>query len=79
MKAGDANPALPFYIFGLGGVIGSLCLLWMPETTGERLPETVEEAEEFGKGQTMFPMPILRRKRKTISNVDLTKYTTHEL
>ena len=55
-------------------------MLWMPETTNERLPETVEEAEHFGKHQAMFPMPILKR-RRYVSNVNLSKYavTTQEL
>ena len=54
---------MPFYIFGIGGVIGAFCLPWMPETVDEKLPDTVEQAEEFGKGQTIFPMPILKRRR----------------
>ena len=66
------NPALPFYIFGISGVVGSLCLLWMPETADEKLPETVEEAEEFGNGQAMFPMPILKR-RKNLFDVEMEK------
>lgn len=72
LKAGDSNPAIPFYIFGIGGVLGALCLPWMPETADEKLPDTVEQAEEFGKGQTLFPIPILNR-RKKLSDIESTK------
>ena len=72
LKAGDSNPAIPFYIFGIGGVLGALCLPWMPETADEKLPDTVEQAEEFGKGQTLFPIPILNRRRKLL-DIESTK------
>ena len=45
---------------------------WMPETADEKLPDTVEQAEEFGKGQTLFPMPILKRRRK-LEDIERTK------
>jgi len=71
-EAGNSNPAVPFYIFGIGGVIGALCLPWMPETADEKLPDTVEQAEEFGQGQTWFPMPILKRRRERL-DIERTK------
>ena len=34
---------------GAVSVLGGLCSLRLPETLHQRLPQTVEEGEEFGK------------------------------
>lgn len=38
---------LPLLIFGSTCIIGGLLLLFLPETRGRRLPETIQEGEEF--------------------------------
>ena len=39
--------------------------VFLPETAEEKLPQTVEEAEDFGIGQPLLTIPfLLRRKRK---------------
>ena len=39
--------------------------MFLPETAEEKLPQTVEEAEDFGMGQPLLTIPfLLRRKRK---------------
>ncbi|OWA52770.1 Carcinine [Hypsibius exemplaris] len=43
---------LPLVIFGVLGMIGGLAALLLPETMNANLPETLEEAEEFGKDMT---------------------------
>ncbi len=35
--------------FGVLALIASLVTLMLPETTNEKLPETLEDGEEFGK------------------------------
>lgn len=40
-------PSLPLYIFGLSALIAGLLVLLLPETTGKKLPESVEEAESI--------------------------------
>ena len=45
-KFGQAEPLL---IFGILSVIAGLLLLLLPETYGEKLPDTLKEGEEFGR------------------------------
>uniref|UniRef100_A0AAR5P5L2 Major facilitator superfamily (MFS) profile domain-containing protein n=4 Tax=Dendroctonus ponderosae TaxID=77166 RepID=A0AAR5P5L2_DENPD len=40
---------LPIIIMGIISVLGGLCGLRLPETLHHRLPQTMEEGEEFGK------------------------------
>lgn len=40
---------LPLMIMGIISVIGGLSGLRLPETLHHRLPQTIEEGEEFGK------------------------------
>ena len=64
---GSSNPAIPFYILGAGGVVSGVLGVFLPETAEEKLPQTVEEAEDFGIGQPLLTIPfLLRRKRKTV-------------
>ncbi|XP_049762165.1 carcinine transporter isoform X1 [Schistocerca cancellata] len=46
---GSENLVLPLVIMGAISVIGGLSGLRLPETLHHRLPQTVEEGEEFGK------------------------------
>lgn len=45
-KFGKAEPLL---IFGILSVIAGLLLLLLPETYGQKLPDTMKEGEEFGR------------------------------
>ncbi len=58
------HPSLPFYILGAGGMAASLIAVHLPETADEKLPDTVAQAEEFGKGQSYFYMPVCGRAKK---------------
>ncbi len=44
-------------IYGSLAVLGGLLALLLPETLGQKLPETLQDGEEFGK----------RRKKKSIN------------
>lgn len=44
---------LPLIIMGSISVIGGLTSLRLPETLHYRLPQTIEEGEEFGKDFSM--------------------------
>jgi hypothetical protein len=43
---------IPF-IFGIVPVIGAVCCLFLPETKGLSLPETIEDVENFGKSKNV--------------------------
>ena len=62
--SGASDPAIPFYILGAGGVVAGVVSVFLPETAGEGLPETVEEAEHFGVGQPLLTIPFLMRRKK---------------
>lgn len=45
----------------LGSLLGAMTALFLPETAGVDLPDTIEEAEDFGKHHTFFYVPILHK------------------
>jgi OCT family organic cation transporter-like MFS transporter 4/5 len=45
--------ALPLLIMGIIAVLGGLISLRLPETLHHRLPQTLDEGEEFGKNFTI--------------------------
>lgn len=46
------SPAIPPLILGVIPLIGALLALRLPETCGQPLPASIEDAEEFGKKRT---------------------------
>jgi len=48
----------PFIIMGIIGVLSSIPGLFLPETAEVKFPETLEDAEVFGKNDNFFWMPI---------------------
>ena len=53
------NPALPFYILGAVGIVASAVAVNLPETADQKLADTVEEAEEFGRGQVLLSVLVI--------------------
>jgi len=47
---GTIHAALPYTILGIFATVGLLASACLPETFRQRLPETVEDANKFGKG-----------------------------
>ena len=41
-----SSKSLPLLIFGICGIVASIAALFLPETAGKNLPETVEDAEK---------------------------------
>ncbi|XP_072021064.1 organic cation transporter protein-like [Amphiura filiformis] len=55
---------LPFVIFGANSIIAGLLALFLPETHGTNLPETLVEGEEFGKSERSIYTCISRCRGK---------------
>lgn len=54
---------LPLLLVTIGGFIAAWTSLLLPETAGVNLPDTIEEAEEFGVGQSFFLFPFIEQKK----------------
>lgn len=48
------DASLPFWILVIVGVIGGTSILFLPETTGRDLPQTLEEGEQFVQNPKSF-------------------------
>ncbi|KAL7033716.1 hypothetical protein ACKWTF_007690 [Chironomus riparius] len=55
------NPKIPAIIFGAVSVVSGLWVLLLPETNGQKMPESLEDGENFGKGDTCFTTCLGRK------------------
>jgi hypothetical protein len=58
IQQGRTNPALSLTLLGTFACIGGFLCLFLPETLGEDLPNTLDEGEAFGKNQSFWNCPI---------------------
>ncbi|XP_028173894.1 organic cation transporter protein [Ostrinia furnacalis] len=64
------NPKIPAVTFGLVALIsGFLCLL-LPETNNQPMPQTLEDGENFGLGDTCFTTCMGKRKKNKTYSVE---------
>lgn len=55
------DPSLPFWILVIVGIIGGTSILFLPETMGRQLPQTLEDGELFGQDQGFWDTPCTRK------------------
>lgn len=48
------NPKVPAILFGFIALVSGFLSLYLPETMNQPMPETIEDGESFGKGDTCF-------------------------
>uniref|UniRef100_A0A8W7PLX5 Major facilitator superfamily (MFS) profile domain-containing protein n=1 Tax=Anopheles coluzzii TaxID=1518534 RepID=A0A8W7PLX5_ANOCL len=61
----------PFLVMGLSSAVGILAALFLPETLHQSLPNTIEEAQKFGKNQRFWSLPKAPQvTREADSNTD---------
>ncbi|XP_059472589.1 solute carrier family 22 member 13-like isoform X2 [Neocloeon triangulifer] len=48
-------PSLPELVLGILAALGAVLCLFLPETSHKALPVTLEEGEEFGRGESYLP------------------------
>lgn len=55
------DPKVPAIIFGVVSLISGIWVLFLPETNGQPMPESLEDGENFGKNDTCFTTCLGRR------------------
>lgn len=48
------NPKIPTTVFGFLALLTGFCAFFLPETIGRNLPQSLEDGEKFGVGDTCF-------------------------
>lgn len=56
------NPKVPATVFGCIALLSGFLSLYLPETVNQPMPETLEDGENFGKGDTCFSACFNRRR-----------------
>lgn len=68
------NPKVPPTVFGFIALLSGFLALYLPETMDQPMPETLEDGENFGKGDTCFASCTGKRKKSAyeiaMQNVD---------
>ena len=49
MLGGKLKSALPLIVIGITSLVAGIMSLWLPETRGVKLPDTVLDAIEIGR------------------------------
>lgn len=57
------DPKVPATLFGLIALLAGFLALYLPETVNQPMPETLEDGENFGKGDTCFTTCFKRKIR----------------
>lgn len=60
------DPTLPSVIFAVITLISGLLTLILPETLGQPMPQSIEDGEHFGVGDTCFTSCVGKRKRGSV-------------
>ncbi|KAI5732557.1 hypothetical protein M8J76_001680 [Diaphorina citri] len=55
------NPMLPLGVLGIVGIVAGVLCLFLPETMGKDLPQTMQDFENFGRDQKFLDFPCARR------------------
>ncbi|XP_055626421.1 organic cation transporter protein [Toxorhynchites rutilus septentrionalis] len=59
------DPKIPAVIFGVMSLISGSWVLFLPETMGKPMPQSLQDGENFGKGDTAFSSCMGRNKTYT--------------
>jgi len=58
------DPKIPAVLFGVVALISGFWVMFLPETMNQPMPESIEDGENFGKGDTWFSQCAGRKKRQ---------------
>ncbi|KAL6262289.1 hypothetical protein P5V15_007383 [Pogonomyrmex californicus] len=72
------DPRIPAVLFGLIALVAGFLAFYLPETLNQPMPESIEDGENFGKGDTCFTTCLGRGAKIAASNHDITMNQVHE-
>lgn len=55
-------PMLPLLVLGIVGILAGVMCLFLPETMGQDLPQTLQDFENFGRTQKLCDFPCIRNR-----------------
>ncbi|XP_030571817.1 organic cation transporter protein [Drosophila novamexicana] len=62
---GDSfDPKIPAVLFGVVALLSGFWVMFLPETMNKPMPESIEDGENFGKGDTWFSQCAGRKQRQ---------------
>lgn len=76
---------LPMIVLGVVGLVGGFCCLYLPETLGCDLPQTIEDGENIGRDQKFMDFPccgnrkMTQKDRNTIVKIIVTNSSSSNL
>ncbi|GAB0094995.1 organic cation transporter protein [Sergentomyia squamirostris] len=60
------DPTVPAVIFGVVALLSGFWTLFLPETMNQPMPQSIQDGENFGKGDTFFTTFLGRKKRDVV-------------
>ncbi|CAH2101687.1 unnamed protein product [Euphydryas editha] len=55
------SPIIPLLILGAIGIFGGCLCLFLPESMGKDMPQTIQDGEEYGRDQRFWDFPFCKR------------------
>lgn len=63
------DPKVPAIIFGVVSIVSGFWTLFLPETMNQPMPESLEDGENFGKGDTFFTTGLGRGTKNKATSI----------
>lgn len=70
----NISSVLPLLVLGILGIVGGVLALFLPETLDKDLPQTLQDGENFGKGQRFLDFPCCSKLVSFCLHLNLNKY-----
>ncbi|CAK1592856.1 unnamed protein product [Parnassius mnemosyne] len=58
---------IPLLILGTIAIAGGCLCMCLPESTGKEMPQTIQDGEDYGRGQKFWEMPVFSKRTKAVS------------
>lgn len=64
------DPTIPAITFGIVALLSGTWVMMLPETMNQPMPESIEDGENFGKGDTCFSACFRNGEKNDVKNID---------